>query len=70
MNGVTGANLRVRKAWPRGNLNHPRRAPTAFWRREPPLHPSRLSGSESGESSVVPNGHNRTAALCDFRLKR
>jgi hypothetical protein len=43
-----------------GTLNHPRRAPTAFGTASHRLPPSRLSGSESAESSVIPN---RTATL-------
>jgi len=50
----------ARNAWPQGELNHPRKAPTAFATASYQLPNSRLSGSESAEGSLI---SNRTAPL-------
>src|SRR6266481_6046545 len=65
---LTGANCEcVRNAWPQVNFEPPEESSNGLRHREPPLPPSRLSGSESAESSIIPN---RTATLSDFWLNR
>ena len=52
----TGANCDcVRNAWPQGNFEPPEESSNGLRHREPPLPPSRLSGSESAVSSIIPN---------------
>jgi hypothetical protein len=43
-----------------GEIEPPEESSSGLWYRELPPPPSHLSGSESGESSVIPN---RTATL-------
>src|SRR6266436_6333085 len=49
------------------SVEPPEESSNGLRHREPPLPPSRLSGSESAESSIIPN---RTATLSDFWLNR
>jgi hypothetical protein len=56
MSDVTDANCEcVRNAGPQGNFEPPEESSNGLRHREQPLPPSRLSGSESAESSVIPN---------------
>jgi hypothetical protein len=45
----------VRNASPQGNFEPPEESSNDLRYRKPPLPPSHPSGSESGESSVIPN---------------
>ncbi len=61
MRDVYRRELRVRpQRLTSGELEPPEESSNGLRHREPPLPPSHLSGSESGESSVIPN---RTATL-------
>jgi hypothetical protein len=56
MSDVTGAHCEcVRNAWPQGNFGPPEESSNGLQYRELPLPPSRLSGSGSAESSIIPN---------------
>jgi hypothetical protein len=61
MRDVYRRELRVRpQRLTSGELEPPEESSCGLRYREPPLPPSRLSGSESAESSIIPN---RTATL-------